>query len=100
MTLRCGLRGCWLYRGNRKSFRNGTGFARCLAAWPTVMPVLRFGFQDGACNTKKVAYNASSFCICVTTSLTRPRMALWTSEGLRVSVIPVHASSPSGAAVT
>jgi hypothetical protein len=49
---------------------------------------------------RSVVQSTSSSCICVTTSLTNPLIALWTSEGFKVSVIPVQTSSPSGAVVT
>jgi hypothetical protein len=46
------------------------------------------------------AYSTSSFCIFVTTRFTNPLIALWTLEGLKVSVIPVQTSCPSGAPLT
>lgn len=47
-----------------------------------------------------LTHSASSFCIFVTTRLTSPLIALCTLEGLRVSVVPVQTSCPSGAPST
>ena len=54
---------------------------------------------DPYCNST-LTYSASSFSIFVTTRLTRPLIALCTLEGLKVSVVPVQTSCPSGAPLT
>ena len=60
------------------------------------------GRQDGAtaASLPLPAYSTSSFCIFVTTRLTNPLIALCTLEGLKVSVVPVQTSCPSGAPLT
>ena len=56
--------------------------------------------KAGQTNLPISSHSTPSSCICFTTSLTSPLIAFFTFEGLKVSVIAVHTSFPSGEEAT